>query len=169
MPPSPQQTGTACFCSHLLAFLTSLQLPELFRTLDLSTHSATVECPYEVYSEKSIVRRATGRNAIVSSRSLAREWLVIDKITARKQELLVRTIAEKPTYGNYVRELHWTVLDTYQNITYSRELLDAQTHYWRNLYAEQGWAACTCGMRMVHAHSTLLSRRRPRASHIAGG
>jgi hypothetical protein len=43
----------------------------------------------------------------------------------------MRTIAEKPHYGKYVRALHWTVLDSYQNIVCRSTLLNTRPVHWR--------------------------------------
>jgi len=95
-------------------------------------------------------RPATSRKSFVPPSFLAREWHSIDKSTAKKQELLIRTIAENPTYAKYVRELHWTVLDSYHNIAHHRELFDPRPRCWRALYAELDCAPYARGIDMVH-------------------
>jgi hypothetical protein len=41
----------------------------------------------------------------------------------------MRTIADKPHYGKYVRELHWTALDSFQNMLCRERPLAAQPRY----------------------------------------
>jgi hypothetical protein len=43
----------------------------------------------------------------------------------------MRTIAEKPHYGQHVRALRWTVLDSYQNIVCRSSLLNTRPVHWR--------------------------------------
>jgi hypothetical protein len=41
----------------------------------------------------------------------------------------MRTTADKPHYGKYVRELHWTALDSFQNMLCRERPLAAQPRY----------------------------------------
>lgn len=103
-------------------------MPELYRNLDLSTHNATARCRFKDYSP-------WGGYNDVPSRFIAREWHPIDGKVAKRQGLLIRTIAENPHYGKYVRELHWTVLDSYHNMLHQERPLPARPRFNDTIFA----------------------------------
>ncbi|KAJ4364669.1 hypothetical protein N0V83_009266 [Neocucurbitaria cava] len=73
---------------------------QLYRTIDLSPHSAELQCePNGVMYHP------------VPPDFLQRKWTRLDYDVFLKQKTFVQTLEKTPSLGKNVRELRWTVLD----------------------------------------------------------
>ncbi|KAH3992047.1 hypothetical protein HBI24_223110 [Parastagonospora nodorum] len=78
-------------------------LPELYRTIDLSSHNVDEVC--EPWGKDA------GDNEVPPTFS-ERYWRYFDKEAFWRQKKFVETMQRKPMYARHVRRLRWTVLDT---------------------------------------------------------
>ncbi|KAH7071985.1 hypothetical protein BKA63DRAFT_516747 [Paraphoma chrysanthemicola] len=104
--------------------LREVATPELYRTIDLSSHNAAFTC------KKRETRRVTyPTNYQVPLDFLKREWTALDIEIFQRQKLFIRSMAEIPTHGKHVRRLQWTILD-----------VNSRTWRWRGS-GEDDWDA----------------------------
>ncbi|KAH4151528.1 hypothetical protein HBI81_066770 [Parastagonospora nodorum] len=78
-------------------------LPELYRTIDLSSHNVDEVC--EPWGKDA------GDNEVPPTFS-ERYWEYFDKDVSWRQKKFVETMQRKPMYARHVRTLHWTVFET---------------------------------------------------------
>jgi hypothetical protein len=79
------------------------QLPELYRTVDLSSHNVDEIC---------IPLGRDAREEEVSPTFCERHWDDSDKHAFAKQKQLIEAVQHGNNYAKHVRRIHWTVIDT---------------------------------------------------------
>ncbi|CAO2653739.1 Nn.00g031500.m01.CDS01 [Neocucurbitaria sp. VM-36] len=81
-------------------YLHSRSTPELYRSIDISSHNADIRCePFGVVYHR------------VPPDFFNRTWTWLDYVVFEKQKKLIQTLDKRSELGRYVRGLRWTVLD----------------------------------------------------------
>jgi len=76
------------------------QTPELYRTIDLSSHNAKLDSKSQY----------PGSHRVPLDFSM-RSWTRHDLSIFQQQERFMYTLGARPELGPHVRKLHWTVMD----------------------------------------------------------
>lgn len=75
-------------------------MPELYRTIDLSSHNADLQCEPLGF----VYHR-------VPPDFFQRKWTRLDYDVLEKQRKFIQALEKTPSLGKYMRELRWSVLD----------------------------------------------------------
>ncbi|CAI6337823.1 unnamed protein product [Periconia digitata] len=98
--------------------------PQLYKVIDLSSHNAEIECVPWRFTESP-------PGYIFPPDFMRRRYNEFDREIFQRQGLLERTFAANHSYGEHVRTLRWTILDTNemdwgQNLESNSEIEDAE-------------------------------------------
>jgi hypothetical protein len=105
-------------CVHMLlsyfrSILIMSQSPQLYHTINLSSHNSDIGCEPWGYIKKS--------QSLVCADFVAREWTDLDKRIFQRQGMLLTTFAANQAFAKHVKNLYWTVLDT-SNLLWGYEI-----------------------------------------------